>query len=109
MVELLLAKGADINKRSLGRNGATALHLAVHGEHIETVKVLLAANADPLLKTQSGQTLLDLVDDRDSPLAKLVEAYYSKALKEVEKKRLAGLCSVVSVNFVCSVLETTQY
>lgn len=61
--------------------------MAVHGEFIDTVKLLIERNADPLKTTHSGQTVLELIDDRDSELYKLVEPYYNKKLKE--RARLA--------------------
>ncbi|MFC1766557.1 ankyrin repeat domain-containing protein [Planctomycetota bacterium] len=44
MVELLIAKGADVNLKA--GYGNTALHLAVSANHLDVVKVLVEAGAD---------------------------------------------------------------
>jgi hypothetical protein len=89
VVGLLINKGAEINKRNLGRNGATALHLAVHSEDLDTVELLIEEKADPLMPTHSGQTVLDLIDEKDSELYKVVSKYYSACQVERDRKRLA--------------------
>lgn len=50
IVELLLAFGADPNQR--GINDYTALHMAVSGSHLRAAERLLAAGADPTLRTR---------------------------------------------------------
>jgi ankyrin repeat protein len=73
VVKALLGKGAEVNARtnasqgSGGRNGGnrggpageqTPLMLAARGNHVEVMRALIAAGADPKLKAQDGSTLL---------------------------------------------------
>jgi ankyrin repeat protein len=76
VVKALLAKGADANARTprstmaaSGRGGGggfrggpsgeqTPLMLAARGDHLETMKALIAGGADPSLKAQDGTNLL---------------------------------------------------
>lgn len=50
VVKYLLINGADVNKQS--NWGATAMHFAVQADNIETVKLLLAFNAQQLKNKQ---------------------------------------------------------
>jgi uncharacterized protein len=56
-VALLLEFGADPDQR--GINDYTALHMAVGERNLDAVRVLLAAGADPRLKTR--------IDDYETP------------------------------------------
>lgn len=58
LIQLLLSFGADPNQR--GHNDFTVLHAAVHGRNREAVKALLAAGADPRLRTR--------IDDYETPI-----------------------------------------
>lgn len=59
VVELLLAKGADVNgKTGFVFGGCTALHRATCEGHKEVVEVLLAGGADVNAKTKRGWTPL---------------------------------------------------
>lgn len=70
IVKLLAARGADVNKSD--HWGAVALHLAVASayeeggrresvsDYVDIVQQLLAAGADPLVKTPDGFTAVDL-------------------------------------------------
>jgi ankyrin repeat protein len=57
IVELLLAAGANANKRS--HDGSAPLYEATLGGHLEVVRVLLAAGADTRATTNSGYSALD--------------------------------------------------
>ncbi|OGV97496.1 MAG: hypothetical protein A3I04_02140 [Nitrospinae bacterium RIFCSPLOWO2_02_FULL_39_110] len=56
IVKILLADGADVNKKD--NDGSTALIEAVGKGHIDIVKVLLAAGADPDAENDNGVTAL---------------------------------------------------
>ena len=58
-LELLVARGADPNARTLDM-GYSALHCAVDFENVLGVELLLAHAADPELTNNEGQTPLDL-------------------------------------------------
>jgi ankyrin repeat protein len=75
LVKGLIAKGADVNAKTSqtpaagrGRGGGgffrapageqTPLMLAARGDHLEAMKALVAAGADPKLRAQDGSTLL---------------------------------------------------
>ena len=72
-VELLLAKGADINSR-IDSTGYTALHWAsVLPGHEEVAKVLLSRHADPGVTDKNGDTPLRLTArSANSKVAKLL-------------------------------------
>ena len=57
VIELLLARGADVNARL--PDGATALMNAGGNGEEESVRVLLKHGADPTLKSKEGKTALD--------------------------------------------------
>ncbi len=63
-VKLLLDRGAQINARNPetpdSKRGMTALMLAAQQGHDEVVRMLLEHGADATVKTQFGQTALDL-------------------------------------------------
>jgi ankyrin repeat protein len=54
IVELLLAAGATVDRRS--HDGSTPLHAAAAGGHLEVVRTLLTAGADPAALTNSGRS-----------------------------------------------------
>jgi ankyrin repeat protein len=54
IIELLVQRGANINAR--GFDGAGALHWAVDGRHENTVKLLLARGASPVMADDQGKT-----------------------------------------------------
>jgi len=58
LIELLLSKGADPNRKSKG--GGTALLSAVAGRHVEAVRTLLAAGARTDTKIYEGTGLLHI-------------------------------------------------
>ena len=59
IVELLIAKGADVNAK-FDDDGSTPLHLAAWKGHFETAELLIAAGADVNAKMEDGDTPLDL-------------------------------------------------
>ena len=62
MVELLLSKGADPNRKNY--NEDTPLIYAVDNEHIDIVKLLLESGADPNLQGDDGWTALMVAVDK---------------------------------------------
>ena len=57
MTKDLIARGADINKRS--PNGWTPLHLAARHGNSDVIRLLLAGGADPKIKV-GGETALEI-------------------------------------------------
>jgi ankyrin repeat protein len=57
MVELLIAKGADLEARD-SETGATPLHLAASWGRMDALEALLAAGANPNAVNKSGVTPL---------------------------------------------------
>ncbi|KAI7907581.1 ankyrin repeat-containing domain protein [Cokeromyces recurvatus] len=55
----LAHSGVNVNSQN-AMNGWTALHWAAHRGHEHVVIALLRSGADPFIKTQKGQTALDL-------------------------------------------------
>ena len=64
IVELLVAKGADINANTRD-NGFTPLHLAAGFGHKEIAQLLIAAGADLNVKNKVGYTPLDWAISND--------------------------------------------
>ena len=54
ILQALIEKGANVNSLDIGR--WTPLYIASKMGHLESVKVLLCAKADPAYKTHSGET-----------------------------------------------------
>jgi ankyrin repeat protein len=70
---LLIARGIDIDKQG-PFNGYTALHDAIWQNHIATAEVLIDAGANLALKTNDGETPLDLARKRGRrEIAALIE------------------------------------
>jgi cytohesin len=59
IVELLIAKGADVNAK-FDEDGSTPLHLAAWKGHFDAAELLIAADADVNAKMDDGDTPLDL-------------------------------------------------
>jgi ankyrin repeat protein len=57
-VDILIEAGAHVNYAN-GKYGSTALFIASVEGHIDVVRSLLAAGADPRLATHDGFTALD--------------------------------------------------
>jgi ankyrin repeat protein len=62
VVELLVARGADVNARAAG--GYTPLHLAASRGHAMAVELLLARGASPGARTDDGRSPADLATER---------------------------------------------
>lgn len=86
VVEILLARGADINKM---RDGKTPLHEAVSSyDNIKTIRTLLDNGADITARDSEGKTALEIAKSR----------YDKKAvalLKQAEQKTQSRSCMVM--------------
>ncbi|XXG94101.1 hypothetical protein Hte_000353 [Hypoxylon texense] len=58
IVRMLRQQGADLSKPEKGKQGMTALHYAVYGSHLETVRYLLLEGADPNYLDELGKSPL---------------------------------------------------
>jgi hypothetical protein len=65
-------------KKNLIKTSRTALHWAAHRGHEYVVTALLRSGADPLIKTQKGQTALDLAVNHEATAAVLRAAVGEK-------------------------------
>jgi ankyrin repeat protein len=73
IVELLIAKGADINAKN--NDGQTPLHYAVEKGHNDIAELFIADGADINAKNNEGQTLVDIaVNQNRSEVVKLLVA-----------------------------------
>ena len=73
VVELLLASNADVNARCDGRGrslqeGRRPITIAATNNHLGTVKVLLAAKADPDVTDENGITPASYALERNEPI-----------------------------------------
>lgn len=66
----LAHSGVNLNSQN-AMNGWTAMHWAAHRGHDLVVTALLRSGADPLIKTQKGQTALDLAANHEAVVAVL--------------------------------------
>ena len=83
IVELLIAKGADVNAR-FDDDGSTPLHLAAWKGHFETAELLIAADADVNAKMEDGDTPLDLAKRKHQELAELLRKHGGKTGEELK-------------------------
>ena len=91
VVELLIAKGADVNAKTTGLEG-TPLHdaaLAAHPAdlvaHKEVIELLIAAGADVNAKKNDGKTPLDKAIERNrNELADLLRKHGGKTGEELK-------------------------
>ena len=83
-VKLLLVNGANPNHTRLTEK-CTPLHGAVQNNHLEVIGLLLDAGADPTLKTDEGETPLDIAQNCHYAEAQrlLATAVYGWELTEV--------------------------
>ncbi len=71
--ELLIEYNIDINKQG-PYNGYTALHDAIWQNNIETAKVIINAGADLNIKSNNGQTPLEMAKNLNrSEIVKLIQ------------------------------------
>ena len=68
VTELLLSRGADVNKRS-GRYHATALHQAAIRNSTDVIEVLLKHGASTNIKDNGGNTPIDLARAKNNKAA----------------------------------------
>ncbi|KAI9473946.1 MAG: hypothetical protein EXX96DRAFT_579952 [Benjaminiella poitrasii] len=74
----LAHSGVNVNSQN-AMNGWTPLHWAAHRGHEHVVTALLRSGADPFIKTQKGQTALDLAVQHDAVSKVLRAAMGDKA------------------------------
>ncbi|MCL2335471.1 MAG: ankyrin repeat domain-containing protein, partial [Endomicrobia bacterium] len=77
IVQALIKGGAKLNEPD--KDGNTPLILAVQNNNYGTVKILLAAGADPAVKNKGGKSAFDFVTD-DKMIAVMKEAGVSKKI-----------------------------
>ncbi|MEX0849396.1 MAG: ankyrin repeat domain-containing protein [Candidatus Dependentiae bacterium] len=65
IIDLLSSGSAELNK-AVGRNKTTALHIAVRLNDVQSVKLLLAKEADREIKNAAGKTAEDLAIDSNN-------------------------------------------
>ena len=87
VVELLIAKGADVNAKS--NRGETPLHLAAYNGHKEIVVLLIDAsanvNAQDVLGSNKGNTPLNAASEENHPeIADLLRKHGGKTAKELK-------------------------
>ena len=82
IVELLIAKGADVNGK-FDDDGSTPLHLAAWKGHFETAELLIAADADVNAKMEDGDTPLDLAKGKKE-IADLLRKHGGKTSEELK-------------------------
>ena len=83
IVELLIAKGADVNAKT--KFGGSPLHDAAIGGHKEIVGLLIAKGANVNAKGKVGITPLDLAVEYDkTQIAELLRKHGGKTKKELE-------------------------
>ena len=68
ITELLLSRGADVNKRC-GRNHDTALHWAAFHNNTDVIEALLKHGASTNIKDSYGRTPIDLARTYNSKAA----------------------------------------
>lgn len=90
-VGLLLQHGVDINRRD--NHGFTALHYAVQLWSKPVIEFLIRSGADPTVKPDNGQSLVDLVGDGRNEVKRLkpikrqeVLEYVAGLEREVDEK-----------------------
>ena len=78
IVEFLLEKNCDVNTRNIEKD--TPLIDAVENGHAEVVKLLLNHDADPRIGNATGQKPLELVDEDDEAIRRLLIRAKNKSL-----------------------------
>lgn len=78
MARALIEAGVDVEQRDPA-TGKTALHVAVERGHGRVAEYLLRQGASPAIESASGETPLDLADDRMRELIETVTAALGRA------------------------------
>lgn len=82
-VKALVAKGANVNYRSTGGTGMTALHWAIYEEEFEVARFLINSGADPTILDARGDSAVRILEDKkDSPEAEALLAEIRKRGKK---------------------------
>lgn len=82
-VKMLVKFGADVNKQCL--NGWTAAHFACASNKPITLRFLLENGADHTIKNNSGNTILDIANRRDSGISCLEILQELPSIKSAKK------------------------
>ncbi|NRB28689.1 MAG: ankyrin repeat domain-containing protein, partial [Roseibacillus sp.] len=84
IVELLIAKGADVNAK-FEDDGSTPLHLAAWKGHFETAELLIAKGADVNAKDKDGETPLNwAIKNKHTETADLLRKHGGKTGEELK-------------------------
>ena len=87
LVRLLVAHGADINKRDV--DTWTPLHAAAANGHADIVKYLMDKGANTETLTEDGETALDLVDGEDyETMSVLLDSEIKQMVEKGEKLKI---------------------
>jgi ankyrin repeat protein len=112
MIELLVARGADVLKRV--EDGRTALDLAVHYGNLECAKALIAGGADVTHSDSRGVTSLHVaLEARNSAVVQLLLEHGATAvLNSVVRECCTGgtqCCSSATALMMCSEVDTFKF
>ncbi len=83
----LIEKGADVNLQDYA--GFTVLHIAARGQYNDSLRLLLAAGADPTITTEYGFRAIDFYDDDDGEI--ITNIFGAEAVANMERRHEASL------------------